>query len=615
MASSSITNDDVCIEDGVRINGENTNDHMNHEEEDGIETTTLHNAPVKVHDVSWIQQMRYAFNKNMILLSRSPIMMCIMLSCNCISVLLAWWMDDPVNPNDLPPMNNCGTIDREYAMNVNLTKISPYDIPTTLNTAWLNGIPIAFLSLGPFLFACCVFMIVHEEIYLHLFEVLRGLSLRDSVYWLSWYLSFALIAILSALIGSITSRLVPVHVMDATSFGCVFASLFVLQLSLNSASFFLAALLGTRKRGTTYVIMIMMIALWTPRMFLLFLAFWPETSGYNLAQASTTMYDTSPLGLFWINQDTNVIVSDYYGNYNNDTGIYEPGTSYTCNIPIMSEEQGTFLKTEPEQIEVKDDDFFLGCYANAGVVTTAWDHPSAGATFGRVVMYTIPYFQFSMIWGNFAGMTQLPGNEFKSKNMGMTSGELAYNALPSNFDKTNTTYNGLLMPSGSTIHKQRYELNWNDPNYQNLLDKSNCPDPNRTGYDFCEFQQFCPYANGSQPQNGKSVNQLIGQLLAQAILYMLFAAYFGIKLIGGGSEVQSWFFPFQPSYWFGHYFDKKNKDKDFIINNPSYSTLFTEGVLVDNISKNYGTVEAVKGVTIKMIQGEVTALLGKFFVP
>lgn len=596
------------MEGGV-INGleENDNSHFHHEEDDVGETTASNLPPVQIHDVSWMTQMRYATTKNMILLSRSPIMMFMMLSCNCISVLLAWWLaGHDISPTSLPPLNNCGTVDRAYVINASkqnenfLQDIyygSSYgQPPSTLNDKWFQGTPVAFLSFGPFLFACCVFMIVHEELYLHLFEVLRGLSLRDSVYWMSWYVSFALVSIMSSLIGSITSRIVPVHAMQATSFGCVFISFFCLHLALNSASIFLAALLGTRKRGTTYVIMIMFVALWAPRIFITNQSFWTETSSFTLSEASTATADfsSSPLSLFWIYSDTNVIDLNYTGSN---------VTFETCNIPIMSEEQGQLPKTDAERIEVKDDEFFLGCYVNAGIVSTAWYHPSTKSTLSRMILFMIPYFQFTMIWGNFLGMTSLPGNKFNSKHMAMSSGQLAFHSLPSNFDESNTTYYGTLMPAGSTINKQVYydESFWLGTSF-----KSNCPDQNRSGYDFCEFNSNCPYAVNSEPQNGKSVNQLLWQLIAQAIFYMLFAAYFGAKFIGGGSQVHSWLFPFQKKYWFG---PKKENDA-VMMNGSSYSTIFTDGVLVDNVRKSYGTVEAVKGVTIKMTRGEVTALLG-----
>jgi ABC-type sugar transport system ATPase subunit len=56
-----------------------------------------------------------------------------------------------------------------------------------------------------------------------------------------------------------------------------------------------------------------------------------------------------------------------------------------------------------------------------------------------------------------------------------------------------------------------------------------------------------------------------------------------------------WFF-LMPSYWFG--------------NGVKVQTVGGNSVRVQNVRKTFGDFEAIKGVTLNLIPGEVTALLG-----
>ena len=59
---------------------------------------------------------------------------------------------------------------------------------------------------------------------------------------------------------------------------------------------------------------------------------------------------------------------------------------------------------------------------------------------------------------------------------------------------------------------------------------------------------------------------------------------------------QKFFFFLLPSYWLGH--------------SRSNVTVDGNGVKVQNVRKTFGDFEAIKGVTLNLIPGEVTALLG-----
>jgi hypothetical protein len=180
--------------------------------------------------------------------------------------------------------------------------------------------------------AICCFLVVHNEIQTKMLGVLRGLGLRESVYWISWFIPFLLTSLVNSLLGAITAALIPIHVYQNTNFGAILGALFFLQIALVSSSLFVAALLGTSRRGATWLILIMLVAPWVPQIYL---------TRY-LPSASNQIYNgmaNTPMGLFWVYGNTTTVVSTWSTSGQNTT--YS-----TCEAPILSESEGRFFKTE-----------------------------------------------------------------------------------------------------------------------------------------------------------------------------------------------------------------------------------------------------------------------------
>ena len=101
---------------------------------------------------------------------------------------------------------------------------------------------------------------------------------------------------------------------------------------------------------------------------------------------------------------------------------------------------------------------------------------------------------------------------------------------------------------------------------------------------------------------------------------MIFAAYWAQVFPGGNGKALPCLFFLRPSYWFGFYgvsetrkFGATDEEKD---NNPDRSQRASAAgggcIVVDSVRKVYGSEEALKGVSLKMNSGEVTALLGEY---
>jgi hypothetical protein len=86
-------------------------------------------------------------------------------------------------------------------------------------------------------------------------------------------------------------------------------------------------------------------------------------------------------------------------------------------------------------------------------------------------------------------------------------------------------------------------------------------------------------------------------LVILTVVYLLLAGYWGIAFVSGN---QRFYFPFLWRYWF------PRSD-----NNGSVSEETDLHVEVKSVAKSYGTVAAVKDVSIRLERGEITALLGK----
>lgn len=265
--------------------------------------------------------------------------------------------------------------------------------------------------------------------------MLRTLGVRESIFWLSWYIPFALSSLVNSLFAAIVAQFIPVHVFQHVYFGGIFASFFFLQLALVSSSLFLASLCGSLKRLIILILTVMVVAVFIPCIII--------SSEYYL-------YGEGQPGLFWINSNTRTERTEWIWNANATSGYYRgEEVSYECDKPILNEEQGTFYKTMAEREEVTSNEFFLGCYEAAGFVSTSWN-PSNGAGFGLAVLSTLPYFHFSTMYSNFLGFTGMPDRTFSAQHASMSPEELAIDTLliPPNEDNSQGTS---FLPQGSTL--------------------------------------------------------------------------------------------------------------------------------------------------------------------
>ena len=555
-------------------------------------------STVVIKTVPWLRQLNtILWYKNLPLLQRRPILLLIMVFSSVGSVLLAWpagkdYKDDVV----WPPLNECGTIDPSYFDELDFEEREK--VPLSLNDSWREGLPVAVMSLGPMVTAICVFLVVHSELELQMLGVLRGgLGLLDSVYWVGWYAPFAIIAFVNSLLGAFTAKMLPVHVFQSTYFGGIFGSLLFLQLSLVGSSLFLAAVLGKRRRGSVWLILVMICALWVPFLVI----FFTSPSFYlNAEYFSTVTNIETPVGLFWVNQQTST------SSYTYDDDLSFNGTLGECELPILSEKEGTFLKTTEERVAVGPDSFFLGCYAAAGWGASQWSR-AGKAKIGLAAMWFFPYFHFTTIWGNFAGFTAYPETKFNANHAALTAGELARNALPvpSESKSVGTT----LFPQGTMLQlssTSQQECEIGDEYFCEKY-KSNCPAEDLQGFNFCSLSQ-CLFSPDPSPAEGKSVYQVFGMLLALSLIYLLMAIYWGIVFVGGAGT-HPFYFLFQKSYWFG-----APKDSNTHISIPGDTETGAveaeAAVRVNGLCKLYGSMEAVSNVSLPLVKGEVTAILG-----
>jgi len=459
--------------------------------------------------VSFLSQLRWTIHKNILLISRNPFKLFFMIFSSVFSVLLAW----PVC-NDYPDeyyfpakVDQCGVVEMSYYMQQAQSN-KEMKMLLTLNDKWRNGFAVSVIALGPFIVAACSFLLVHDEIEKKLLGVLRGLGVRETVFWMSWYLPLATLALLNSLLGASVAQLLPIHAFQTIYFGGVFASLFFLQLALISASFLLAAVCGANNKLLILLLLVMAISVFVPT--------FVNASIYPIS-VSDVIYDDYPSsfsGLLWTNRNT---MAD---TYNYDTYNYDGDIK--CNYPIMNEEQGTHYKTEEESEEITPDEFFIGCFVQPSFTSAMWSLQSGGSgdSFSLFVLYMIPYFHFMTIYSNFLGYTAFPGNEFDHRHSAMSPEKLAISAMsnPPNEINANGTS---LFPQGSTILTNNYddwdalkefrrEHGYDDIGYYYYYDSpgsTTCPSQKLNGFNLCESSS-CDY--GKRLSGSPSVHDMIG---------------------------------------------------------------------------------------------------------
>lgn len=295
-------------------------------------------------------------------------MLSLVLLSSVISMVMSWGAGGR-DPEDAiyPPADaftDCGNIRQEFIDDVPWQQQEKIQ---TLNGKWRDGVEVALMGLGPFCNALFAFTLLNTEFSVQLLGVLRALGLRDSVYWLSWYTPFANIAVVNSLLGAITAKVLPGHVFENVFFGGIFASLFFLNLSLISASFFLVAVCGaSRKLCSNFTILIMILAAFTPlivglsRSSIYYDAsyssgFEPWSSGLFWQYSSTEVYQQRP----WISSFDDQFNFTGESFINNSRGDNSTTGDY-CHEPLVSEYQGNWFKTEEEQATVGADEIFTG---------------------------------------------------------------------------------------------------------------------------------------------------------------------------------------------------------------------------------------------------------------
>jgi hypothetical protein len=349
--------------------------------------------------------------------------------------------------------------------------------------------------MGPMFHAVFAFVIVQVEIQTQMLGILRGLGLRDSVFWASWWIPFLITSFLNALGGAITTSALSVHAFKNIYFMGIFGSFFFLNIALVGASLFLASFCGTARGGTaTWCIVLLLVAQWAPYLTQVIQAY-PTTNPEDL------LYNTdSPNGLFWTNRNTTRASQDY---------------GFTCDVPIISKEQGGFFKTEQEQLEFPEGEWFVGCYFTAGYVNSMWNQDKS---IGLAILFMFPYVHFMDAWGNFLGFTGMPDRRFGYEHASMSAEELAIASLPVPPDSANGR-NSTLFAQGATLNVEtKYYL---QNNFDSLV--SNCPAKGLG--DFCSVRESCPSASEVSPTESPSVLGLFGFLFCLSIIYTLMAAY------------------------------------------------------------------------------------------
>jgi ABC-type multidrug transport system ATPase subunit len=496
------------------------------------------------------------------------------------------------------------------------------NIPITMNEAWRDGLPVWILSLGAVFSGISVFLIVRSELASKRWGALRSAGLRDSVYWISWFLCFAMCGIVNSLLGGIVAVFLPVHVFQHVSFGVVFGLLLFLNLAIAAASFVLAAACGTVQSATLTVVVVigMICAGAAPCMAIVF------SRGYFDASDATNTYgfNWGDGGSFWVYASTERTQVEYLNfTYNSTTYQYDYGepTLNQCEVPLLSFDQGRTMKTADERNNVPLEDVFTGCFVIPGASTTFLR--DKGLFF---FWYLLPQTHFTMAWSNILGFTGLPhsDNTFSLTQATKPPELLAAEALSNYLTSEGSvlldpdTNGPSLFPEGSTALPEYYY--WYDYYYDGPA-LNNCPSTevidNLCLGDYNWTSTSCYYTNSHYPSSSSpSVSNSIGYMASLVVIYLVMAFYIGAVFPMSNGAALKFYFPFQSGFWRRGRFlgdDEKNSSDDVetgIVLDGESKNAPEVGVEAVNVSKSYGKVEALKPFSIKLNVGEVTSLLG-----
>ena len=573
---------------------------------------------------TFLRQLTTLLTKNKRLLVSHPLHLLNLLLNSIPAVILAYaaGRDERGPSGPFPPMTSCGMVEPSYFLSIEKEEgyyHATQSIPITMNEVWRDGLPIWILSLGAVFSGMSVFLIVRSELASKRWGALRSAGLRDSVYWISWLLTFAVCGIVNSLLGGIVAAFLPVHVFQHVSFGVLFGLLLFLNLAIVTASLVLAAACGTIQSTTLTVVMVMGIicAGAAPSIAV------SVNRGYiDADDAISTYYSYGGGGAFWAfssTERTEVQYLNYTYNFtNNEYDSGEP-TVNQCEMPLLSFEQGRSMKTEEERDAVPLEDVFTGCFVIPGASTMFLQ--DMGLYF---FWYLLPQTHFTMAWSNILGFTGLPGNTFSLNEATKSSESLANEAL-SNYlasqglPRSDTETNEpSLFPEGSTaLPKEYYYYNYNYDYGGPVL--NNCPSTEvieNLCRDYNQTSADCYYVDTHYPSSSPSVNDSIGYLLSLVVIYFVMAFYIGAVFPMSNGAALKFYFPLQPGFWLRGRsvdFDENDNSDDVetgIAPNTESRNVSEVGVEAVDVFKSYGKVEALKPFSIKLNVGEVTSLLG-----
>ena len=320
-------------------------------------------------------------------------------------------------------------------------------------------------------------------------------------------------------------------------------------------------------------------------------------------------YSVGTGGSFWRYMTTESYNIQYgYGLDENGSDVGTVSAVDSCHNPIVSFEQSRRFKTDEERQAMSREDWFVGCYTQAGASILHTDN--------FFLWFFIPQSYFLMTWSIIAGYTSLPGNEFSFEHASQSPEALSQLALRN--VKGGAVYDPTeeqLFSQGATVFTETYWDNsgyyWNyDPNAPQT---SNCPPYEEsfcgdedTYYDTCANAKL-GYPSTSSP----SVNDSLGLLVSLAVIYLLLAGYVSsVMPMGNGSRLKPWF-PFLLRYWAGGCRKGNRSDRCGEADEEMADTDDDNvGIVSHDVSKRYGKVEALKPFSITMKPGTVTSLLG-----
>jgi hypothetical protein len=157
----------------------------------------------------------------------------ILLLSNTVSVLLSWPAGrDPEADTAIfiPPANftDCATIPNDFFDTIDGNQTQ--NVQLSYNENFRDGVPVTILALGPLFFSIITYLILHDEISIHMFNILRQIGVYDSCYWLSWYIPLCTLGLVNSFIAACVAKLLPVHVYESTYFMGIVGSLFFLHI-------------------------------------------------------------------------------------------------------------------------------------------------------------------------------------------------------------------------------------------------------------------------------------------------------------------------------------------------------------------------------------------------